>query len=154
QGGVVSYGPFLSRDGTRVAFTSFDALAPGDTNGVFDAYVRDLVTGTTIGTGTFPDGSFASRDTVVRALSADGRFVAFTSADPGLVPGGTANWVDVFRKDLSTGAVELISVGMTGFPAAGGCGHPWISPDGDLVGFTSRDDSLAPGDVPDGFSDV
>jgi hypothetical protein len=76
------------------------------------------------------------------------------SADPGLFSGLGGNWVEVFRKDLSTGPVELISVGGSGLPAAASSGDPWISPDGDLVGFISRDDGLAAGDRLDGFSDV
>jgi len=48
QGSGNSEGPCVSGDGRYVAFHSVAAdLAPGDTNGVQDAFVRDLAAGTT-----------------------------------------------------------------------------------------------------------
>lgn len=40
------------------------------------------------------------------AMSADGRFVAFMSAAPNLVPGDTNNAPDLFVKDMATGAIS------------------------------------------------
>jgi Quinohemoprotein amine dehydrogenase, alpha subunit domain III len=44
-------------------------------------------------------------------LSADGRFVAFTSEASNLVPGDTNGAVDVFVRDNRTGQTERVSVG-------------------------------------------
>jgi Tol biopolymer transport system component len=92
--------------------------------------------------------------THAHSLSSDGRYVVFLSAAETFVTGDIGGWVDVFRKDLATGSVELVSVSSLGAQAAGNSGHPWISPDGDVVVFTCRDDGLTPGDVSDGCSDI
>jgi Tol biopolymer transport system component len=154
QGMGFAIAPAISRNGKRVAFASIDALHPADGNGVFDTYVRDLDAGNTLAAGTDASGAFSSRVTHAHSLSSDGHYVVFLSAAESFVPGDTGGWVDVFRKDLVSGNVELISVSSAGAWAAGNSGHPWISPDGDVVVFTCRDDALTPGDVPDGCSDI
>jgi subtilisin family serine protease/Tol biopolymer transport system component len=144
----------LSRDGNRVAFTSDSALVPSDTNGLLDVYVRDLAAGTTTPVSVDGAGVFGDRESHAEALSADGRFIVFTSAATNFDPADTNGYVDVFRKDLLTGAVVRVSVGNSLKQAMAGCGHPWISPDGGRVGFTCRDDALVPGDALDGAADV
>jgi subtilisin family serine protease/Tol biopolymer transport system component len=150
----MSSGPVISRDGNRIAFTTESALAPGDTNGLFDVYVRNLVGWTTLAGSADAGGAFGSRESHAGALSRNGRFLVFTSAAWSFDPGDTNEHVDVFRKDLVNGAVVRVSVGAFGQQATAGCGHPCISPDGFLVGFTSRDDALTPGDEFDGAADV
>src|SRR5262249_14470648 len=49
-------------------------------------------------------------ESTAAALSANGRFVAFQSNAINLVPGDTNGNHDVFVKDLSTGAIERVSV--------------------------------------------
>jgi hypothetical protein len=51
---------FLSDDGTRVFFSTADALVPQDTNGLADVYEYDTTTGTTrlVSTGAGPDGAW------------------------------------------------------------------------------------------------
>jgi Tol biopolymer transport system component len=89
--------PKLSADGRLVAFISqADNLVPGDTNNAEDIFVRDRRTGTTrrvsVGTG----GVQGDLDSFFPALSADGRFVAFTSRATNLAPGDTNGALDVF----------------------------------------------------------
>jgi Tol biopolymer transport system component len=92
-----TYGPTISADGTRVAFESDAAnLVSGDTNEDTDAFVRDLVSGTTTRisldeTGQqvdMPNPVVAAADEsedltpnvgLGPAISADGLFVAFES---------------------------------------------------------------------------
>ena len=84
QAGGDSGAPSVSADGRYVAFTSDAAnLVPGDTNGASDVFVRDLRAGTTSrvsvsSTGTQPNGRSG-----VPSVSADGRYVAFTSGEIG-----------------------------------------------------------------------
>ena len=47
-------------------------------------------------------------------LSADGRYVAFTSASSNLVDGDTNNNSDVFFRDRTSGSIELISISSAG----------------------------------------
>lgn len=98
-------------------------------------------------------GLAAQGTTPPAELSADGRYVIVLTATP-LVPGDTNGRVDVFRKDLQTQAVIRVSRSTGGRQASSGSSHPWISPDGGLVGFVCGDDTLAPGDELDGYSDV
>ena len=51
------------------------------------------------------------------AISGDGRFVAFASTAPNLVPGDTNGTQDVFVHDRQTGATERVSVDSAGTQA-------------------------------------
>jgi Tol biopolymer transport system component len=74
-------------------------------------------------------------------ISADGRFVAFTS-DAALTPGDTNGAEDVFVHDFTTGATRKVTVRTTKDSYAGG-----ISGDGRHVVFASTDATLVPGDT-------
>jgi Tol biopolymer transport system component len=83
------------------------------------------------------------------ALSADGRYVAFSSDAPDLVAGDTNNMGDVFRHDRQTGETILISRRLDGLSATDGAHIPAISADGTKVAFTSRSSDFVAGDAAD-----
>jgi len=86
-------------------------------------------------------GSVDHRFHVRPALSADGRFVAFDS--PGrLVAADRDDERDVYRRDLRTGALILVSAGKR----AGKSRAPAISADGAIVAFESDAPALVPAD--------
>lgn len=94
----------ISDDGRWVAFSSFlDTVVPDDTNQDLDVFLRDRVAGTTtrvnVSTAGFqsPNGSFAGSRTT-SGLSADGRFVLFTSWASNLAPDDDGSQ-DVFVHD-------------------------------------------------------
>lgn len=64
-------------DGRLVAFTSDDAttLVGGDDNGRYDAFVRDLPSGSTLLASAAADGSAANGDTGMASLAENGRYV-------------------------------------------------------------------------------
>jgi Tol biopolymer transport system component len=100
----------LSASGSHVAFVSqANDLLPGAPTSGFRVLVwrrddQSFVRGDTTSDGTPGNSqSFAPR------LSADGRYVAFASGASNLVPGDDNNRSDVFRKDLLTGVVALVS---------------------------------------------
>ena len=81
------------------------------------------------------------------AISADGRFVAFSSNADDLTGNDSNGYTDVFVKDTWTGAVELASAAADGTPANNDSYAPTISADGRFVLFNSQADNLVPGDV-------
>lgn len=151
-----SFCPSISLDGSRTAFVSRDALIPEDTNGTPDVYAYDVATGrlqrvsvTSAGEQT-TDANYAhteSSHVLPRSvsLSADGRYVAFDSSAPGLVPSwvgsskrvgsGTPGPIQVYVHDVATGATVLASVSSIGEPLAGNSVVPYISPDGTSISF-------------------
>ncbi|MGD9697267.1 MAG: hypothetical protein AB7V42_16590 [Thermoleophilia bacterium] len=83
------------------------------------------------------------------SVSADGRFVAFSSDATNLTAEDDHTVTDVFVRDRQTGATELISraSGVAGAPAAGERSFaPSISADGRFVAFHSKADNLSPDD--------
>ncbi len=70
-------------------------------------------------------------------VSADGRFVAFDSDSPALVPGDTNGLRDVFVHDRATGETDRVSVATDGTEADGQSQRPTLSADGRYVAFWS-----------------
>jgi Tol biopolymer transport system component len=150
-GNLLSHSPSISGDGRYVAFGSAASnLIVGDSGGYFDVFVRDRLTGTTervsVGTGGVPGIGHSVRT----ALSADGRFVAFTSNAHNLVAGDTNNDEDVFVHDRLTGTTERVNLGPGGVEAVGGdcCMYVplGISGDGRYVVFESPATNLVAAD--------
>ena len=87
------------------------------------------------------------------ALSGDGRYSVFVSADPNIVAGDTNSMQDVFVHDRQTGATTRISVSSDGDEGDEGSFDPSISADGRYVAFRSSASNLVEGDG-NGYSDV
>lgn len=141
--------PRVSADGRYVAVSSNASnLAPGDTNEVWDVFVHDRATGHTERVSVATGGVQANDGSHEPAISANGRWVAFSSQADNLVAGDTNEVVDVFLHDRETGRTELVSVGLGGAPADGHSDRPAISANGRYVTFASRASNLVPGDAP------
>jgi Tol biopolymer transport system component len=146
--------PAISADGRFVAFDSdADNLAWGDTNDVFDVFVKDRQTDILARVSVDDGGAEANGDSVRPALSADGRFVAFYSEAPNLVPGDTNAATDVFVHDRRSGATKRISVAPGGGEANGDSVRPALSADGRVVVFESDASNLVAGDS-NRFTDI
>jgi len=140
--------PQISPDGRYVVFTS-DAsnLVPGDTNGAVDVFRHDLRTGDTIRVSVGPHGAQGNGPSAKPTVSADGRYVAFTSYATNLVDGDTNGAWDTFVKDLATGKLVRASVGSDGTQANAMSDGPNISADGRYAVFISLASNLVPGDT-------
>jgi len=148
QGNSGSYQPSISADGRFVAFNSRASnIVPGDTNNTLDIFVRDTLTNTTTGVSVDSAGNQGNSGSGDPSISADGRFVAFTSAASNLVPGDTNNSFDIFVRDLSTNTTTRVSVDSAGNQGNSGSNYPSISADGRFVAFTSAASNLVPGDT-------
>ncbi len=82
------------------------------------------------------------------AISADGRFVAFTSAATNLVAGrATGPYNGIFVHDLVTGSTVEASVAFAGGEPNGHSSSAALSADGRFVAFYSDASNLVPGDT-------
>jgi len=87
------------------------------------------------------------------ALSQTGRFVAFESNAPGLVPGDTGSSLDTFLRDRALGTLVRVSVSSAGVPGDGPSDEASVSPDGRFVAFRSSSLNLDAVDT-DGAYDI
>ena len=85
------------------------------------------------------------------AITPDGRFVVFTSAATNLGPVDTNGGTDVYRKDLSSGSVVLVSLDSAGGQANGSSIAPSVSADGRYVAFFSDATNLTAFDANGAF---
>lgn len=152
----------ISGDGRFVAFTGCictylpgDCITTGDTNNQCDIFVRDRDAD---GDGVFDETGVGEVSTQIvsrsstgvqgngysdaPSLSADGRFVAFSSFSTNLVPGvNTHGMSQIYLYDRSTGTIDLLSRNGTD----GGNQHaygPSVSADGRFVSFYSAANNL------------
>ena len=164
NGPATGNGSAISADGRWVAFTSTDDLTGTPTAGVKQIYVRDTVGGRTLlvsasatgGAADAPIDDPVPADHRGYAISGDGRYVVFATTAANLTagdPDGLAR--DVFRKDLRTGAITLVSRAADGASANGPVGgNPDISFDGTRVAYeTGTATNLWAGDIANG-SDI
>ncbi|WP_386067870.1 hypothetical protein ACFJIW_24110 [Tahibacter sp. UC22_41] len=115
-------------------------LAPRDHNGFNDLFYS--VVGSDTGervTKPYSTAAVAGADNHSRpgAISADGRYVVFSSLAGNLVPGDNNGVADVFLRDRMSGTTTRISVGAGATESACASEAPQITPDGFSVLFQS-----------------
>jgi len=148
--------PSISADGRFVAFrsTASNLLGAGnDTNGSWDIFVHDRVTGATSRVSVASDGTPANSHSNVPSISADGRFVAFESDATNLIAGDTNGATDIFVHDRQTGVTTRVSVDSAGGQAYTSGDSSSISADGRFVAFMSNAWNLVAGDT-NGTQDI
>jgi Tol biopolymer transport system component len=129
----------FSADGRFIAFTSKASnLVALPTNGPQDVFVRDMQTGTTRLVSVNKDGTGGGNGASSEPrVSADGRYVAFSSLATDLVA-ADANGVgsDVFVRDMQTGTTTLVTANTGGtITKFNVSAHPSMTPDGRYVAF-------------------
>lgn len=137
-----------SADGRYIAFTSSAPnLVPDDSNGREDAFVFDRQTQSISRVSVDSAGAQANLGGSAEAISADGRFVVFSSVSNNLVPGQVGFLRDVFLHDRQTGATTLVSLADDESHANGNnAGGAAISDDGRYIVFASHASNLVAGD--------
>jgi Tol biopolymer transport system component len=132
-----SYEPSISSDGRYIAFSSYASnLVAGDI-GHKDVFVRDRLLNTTTLVSVSSAGEQGNGDSSQPSISADGRYVAFTSYATNLVTGDTNGVSDIFVRDLLLNITERVSVSSMGEQSNGDSSSPSISGDGRYVAFSS-----------------
>ena len=145
----ISLEPSVSADGRFVAFSTTANLLSNpaiDTNGVSDVYVLDRGTdlastaddqmilvsynaaGTAAGNGVSEEPS----------ISADGRYVSFTSAATDVVTPDNNDARDIFRRDLQSNTTVRVSNNRDGNLPNDFSAEPVSSENGQFIAFTSR----------------
>ena len=129
-------------------------LAPGDTNGRRDVFLRDLETGKTERVSVADDGSQGNGFSGYCDVSGDGRYVLFFSQASNLTADDNAGVSDIFVRDRVDGTTELASVASYGpNPYGYAPENAVISADGRYVAFNSEAANYVPNDV-NGKKDV
>jgi Tol biopolymer transport system component len=131
----------ITPDGRFVAFASEQRdLVPDDTNGKRDIFVYDAELQTLERVSVSSTGAEADKESEGAAISADGRFVAFSSYAENLSDRDTEYNLDIYVHDRWTKSTELISKYINGESSTGANEIPSISADGRWVVFYSYDD--------------
>ncbi|MBD9727895.1 hypothetical protein IHE70_32900 [Streptomyces sp. ID-01-6.2a] len=130
-------GPVLSADGSKVGFNSLatNLVPQADTNDGWNAFVRDLRTGTL----QRYDGHAPTDLTLLSDLSCDGSKLLLNTADANRTSLG------LILRDLRTGQEELLSPGQDGKPVT--VGDAALSGDESTVVFESYYPGLVPEDT-------
>jgi len=145
----------LSADGKVVAFVSAAGnLVSGDSNGQKDVFVRDRTSGATTRVSQATGGAQATAGSGQPVLSADGRWVAFSSPAPELVAGDANNVSDVFLHDRLGAITTRVSVDSSGGDPDGPSVAPDLSADASVVAFESRATDLLQGADGNNLADV
>jgi Tol biopolymer transport system component len=136
----------ISGDGRLVAFASRGHFAPHDHGDDLDDFVRNLTSGKTTRVSLRSDGSEVDADSTGPAISANGRFVVFSSK--GAFTPGTGGTDNVFIRNRDTGRTTRVNVGPGGHAIPPDPGYPTtldtsaglaISANGRFVTFYTRD---------------
>jgi Tol biopolymer transport system component len=148
QGNGYSNAPAISADGRYVAFESWATnLVDGDTNGTEDIFVHDRQTGQTTRVSIKTGGEQGNDASPNPAISADGRYVTFSSCATNLVDGDTNGWWDIFVHDRQTGQTTRVSIKNSGEQGNESSWYPAISADGRYVALGSDASNLVDGDT-------
>ena len=142
-GGAVSGSPSISNNGRFVAFASTaNNLIPGV--GGSQIYVHDWQTNQTFLVSQDAVGNAGNGASSQPTISADGRFVAFTSVSSNLTGDPDPGPSQIFLRDIQSNTTTLVSQA-TGVAVAVGNGassQPTISADGGFVAFSSVSTNL------------
>jgi len=147
--------PSLSANGCKIAYLSQasnlsvqDQFVQQDPTPTWHVYVFDRATGKNELISKSDSGELANGDCSWPEISADGRFVVYSSVadnlDP-LDPNGAIE--DVFLRDLQAGTTRIVTLAQDGQPFVGngysGSRNPEISPSGRFFTFANLvDDPL------------
>jgi len=157
------WAPVISADGRFIAFESRAAdLVAGDINLKQDIFLHDrdpdnnsifdesgaISTSLISVDSAGNQGNGLSEDST---LSADGRYIAFTSSASNLITGDNNNFDDIFVHDTLSGITSLVSANQQ--PANDDSVTPRLSADGQFITFVSYATNLVANDT-NGIHDI
>lgn len=140
--------PVISRDGRYVAFESLATnLSGSDNDGFTDIFLRDRKLSTIALASSDSSSQGGNGHSSAADISADGRYVTFQSTATNLSsPCYVTNIVQIFQKDMSTGAISCVSSNNgIASDADSNNGAPGSTPDGRYVVFATTATNLGAG---------
>ena len=145
--------PQLSSDGRYITFeSSATNLVVGDTNGLRDIFVKDMVTGTVDRVNTSSSDTQANGASSNPSITSDGRYVIFASDATNLVRSDTNAVADIFVKERDSGLTRMVSTSRNGELGSSASFNPHISENGQFVTFSSEAPLVSPDTY--GYRDV
>jgi len=127
----------VSAKGRTIVFST-DArnLTRGDNDRFSDVFVRDLDTGTIRIVSRGVKGRNPNEHSSLGSITPDGKFLLFSTGATNVHPDANGA-LQIYRRNMKTGAVRLVSRGVSGEPANISTGGGAITPDGRYVVFSS-----------------
>lgn len=158
--------PAISGTAEHIAFDSVATnLHPDLLEGSYQVYVRDRVWDCTILLSQSIGGDAGNGDSTFATISADGRYVAFTSTANNLVPDDNNGFADIFVVDrdadgdgvfildrfctLDTWSIRRVSNGFREMESNGDSTEPDFAANGAWLSFTSTASNLVDNDTND-----
>jgi Tol biopolymer transport system component len=158
-GGVAGDGdslnPSISQDGRWVAFDSEATNLTGVAPGARQVYLRDMnaaVDPLISMVSEVSPGVPGDQLSAEPSISADGRYVAFTSLAENFGDAHTNGATNIYRRDMAGTEVLLVSANTSGgdpTPTGDGSKSPSISADGSVVAYVSDCSDLVAFDIND-----
>jgi len=137
---------FIAFDSTASNLVAGDSnLCPSDP--CDDVFVHDRQTGETERVSVSTGGGQANGRSREPSISADGRFVGFSSGANNLATGDNNPTEDVFVHDRNTGITVRVSLSSGGTQGFSWSFSAALSTDGRLIAFDSDAEDLVPGDT-------
>ena len=133
-----------SANGRFIAFTSLSTLTPTPGGSGAQIFVHDRQTGQPSLISISNVGDAGNGASSQPTISAEGRFVAFTSVAPNLAPIPGAVGSQIFLRDTQSNTTTLVSQDAVSNAGNGASSQPTISADGRYVAFISAATNLAP----------
>lgn len=145
---IAARSDYMTRNGRYVIFATQARAVPEDINlDDWDVYIRDLEKDVTELVSVTQSG-IASGWVRDAQVSADGRFVIFSSTAAGIVPNDTNGGNDIFIRDREKKTTERVTMTHDGGQISGnGVGTLGISDDGRYVFYNANVPNIVPNDT-------
>ncbi|MEK8032072.1 hypothetical protein AACH06_14695 [Ideonella sp. DXS29W] len=147
RGGISAWGATISADGRFVSFGSNDPKLDANLPAADNMYVKDLLTGQVTQVSSTSAGAPGNQPTTLGTISGDGRFAVIETGATNLDAGDTNGTVDIYIKDMRTGAITRVSTDSNGNASNAGSTSSSVSYDGRYVAFVSTASNLVDNDA-------
>jgi hypothetical protein len=145
----------ISNDGGVASFESQAAnLVIGTTDHEVDAFIRDILFGTTVRVSEASNGDKADERVYATSISGNGQYVAFHSGAGNLVGTASSQYYDVFLHNWQAGSTSHVSISSSDAAGDQNSMNPSVSSSGRYVAFESIATNLLSTVDDNGVSDI